>query len=397
MFSAFKQLLSKGLGQNSPRSSYFLPIHGASWMNRDYSQFAEEAYVKNVIAHRSISLIAQAAASIPLMLYKKQNNRSIPISSHPILNLITRPNPTQSGKEFFEMIYSYRQISGNAFVLGIGNDNRPPIELYALRPDRITVVAGKNLLPESYRYQANKDITDFKVDPLTGKSRILQIKNFHPLSDWYGLSTIEAAAYSIDQHNQAGQWNQALLQNGARPSGALVVKGEGDKPGRLTETQFIRLKASIDEIFSGARNAGRPLLLEGGLEWREMSMSPKDMDFIEAKHSSARDIALALGVPPQMLGIPGDNTYSNLQEARLAFWEQTVIPIAENVIDNFNHWLGNFFGHEYELVCNTDEISALADKREKVWKRIAECPFMTINEKRQAVGLADLKDGDRLV
>lgn len=392
MYSKIKRMLNKGSAPNVGGESYYMPIGGASWMCRDYSKFSEEAYIRNVIAHRSISLIANAAASIPLKLYK--NN--IEVKSHPILNLIKRPNPTQSGREFFEMVYSYRQISGNSFILGISANNKPPVELYSLRPDRVTVMAGKNLLPECYRYQVEKNIINYKVNSINGSSQVLHIKNFHPLSDWYGLSSIEAAAYSIDQHNQAGQWNQSLLQNGARPSGALVLKGEGGAVARLNETQFARLKSSIDELFSGARNAGRPLLLEGGLEWKEMSMTPKDMDFIEAKHSSARDIALALGVPPQMLGIPGDNTYSNLQEARLAFWEQTVIPIAENVVDNLNQWLGSYFGHHYELVCDTDEISAMAEKREKVWSRIAQCPFMTINEKRESVGLPAIENGDRI-
>ncbi|WP_458694298.1 phage portal protein [Wolbachia endosymbiont (group A) of Andrena hattorfiana] len=138
------------------------------------------------------------------------------------------------------------------------------------------------------------------------------------MNDWYGLSPIEAAAYSIDQYNQAGAWNQAMLQNGARPSGAIVVKSAKDgSGGSLSQEQYQRLKEQINDHYSGSVNAGRPILLEGGLEWKEMSLSPRDMDFIESKHSSARDIALAFGVPPQLLGIPGDNTYSKLVEARL--------------------------------------------------------------------------------
>lgn len=393
MFAKIQKYLTKS---RVPSNTYLMPLFGASWMNRDYSRFADEAYIKNVIAHRSITLIAQAAASIPLKLYKNASGKKTPVTLHPILTLLSRPNPSQSGKEFFEMLYSYRQISGNAFVISVGAGSRPPRELYVLRPDRIAIIPGKNFLPACYRYQVENNITDFHVDPVTGNSDLLHIKNFHPLSDWYGLSSIEAAAYSIDQHNQAGQWNQALLQNGARPSGAIVVKNDQNQPGHINDQQFARLKSMVDEVFSGARNAGRPLLLEGGLEWREMSMTPKDMDFIESKHSSARDIALALGVPPQLLGLPGDNTYANLQEARLALWEQTVIPIAENVVDNLNSWLGGFYGYDYELACDTDEISALAERRSAIWNRLAACPFMTLNEKRHAIGLGAIKGGDAI-
>ena len=200
-------------------------------------------------------------------------------------------------------------------------------ELYALRPDRVQVIAGDSFMPVGYRYTVGSQHIDYQVDGISGRTPILHIKNFHPLSDWYGLSSIEAAAYSIDQHNQAGAWNQALLQNGARPSGAVMIKGNENNP--LTDEQFSRLRDTIDEVFSGPANAVRPLLLDAGLEWKEMSLSPRDMDHITSKNNSAREIALALGVPPQLLGIPGDNTYSNLSEARIALWEQTVLPLGK--------------------------------------------------------------------
>src|SRR5205085_3983833 len=133
---------------------------------------------------------------------------------------------------------------------------------------------------------------------------------------------------------------------------------ESSGGGVLSEEQYNRVKLQIDEQFTGAANAGRPLLLEGGLDWKEMSLTPKDMDFVEAKNSSARDIALAFGVPPQLLGIPGDNTYSNLQEARLALWEQTVVPLEQCTADALNNWLIPMFGGNTELVPDIDNIPA---------------------------------------
>ena len=205
---------------------------------------------------------------------------------------------------------------------------------------------------------------------------------------------MEAAAYSIDQHNNAAAWNQALLQNGARPSGAIVIKNEEGQPSELSNEQYSRLKEMVNEDFMGSTNAGKPMILEGGLDWREISLSPKDMDFIEGKNSAARDIALAFGVPPQLLGIPGDNTYSNLVEARTALWEQTVIPLAENTIDHISRWLAKLSGENYILKLDKDNISAIADKREAIWERLEKVNFMTINEKRKQVGLAKIKGGD---
>lgn len=367
--------------------SYMVMPGQAVWSDRNYYQFALEAYVKNVIAHRAMNMVSSAAASVKMKLYtngSKGGRREI--KTHPVLDILKQPSPTHALGEFFQALYQYRLISGNAFVQAVGPKDASPVELHLLRPDRMAVIAGKGCMPAGYRYTVGNQVADFPVDRISGRSQILHLKTFHPLNDWYGLSPVEAAAYSIDQHNQSGAWNQALLQNGARPSGALVVRPDAAGGGTLSEEQYNRVKLQIDDQFTGAANAGRPLLLEGGLDWKEMSLTPKDMDFIEAKNSSARDIALAFGVPPQLLGIPGDNTYSNLQEARLALWEQTVVPLVQVTADAFNSWLIPMFGGQMELSPDTDGISALALRSQAIWDRVEKANFLTDDEKRAAVG-----------
>lgn len=363
------------------------------WTERSYMQLSDEAYRKNVIAYRAIGLISQAAASVKFELYEvNDTEQKTKQHHHPLMQLLQSPNPRMARGEFFEALYAYRMIAGNAYMLATGAQNEPPKELYTLRPDRVQVVAGTHGMPMAYDYTVDASTRRYDVDTLTGHSRILHLKQFNPLSDWYGMSPIEAAAYSIDQHNEAAKWNQALLQHGAKPSGALMVKNE--QGGKLEDSQYNRLKEQMESEFSGSENAGRPLLLEGGLEWVEMSLSPKDMDFIESKHSSARDIALAFGVPPQLLGIPGDNTYSNLAEARLALWEQSILPLLHNVVGELNAWLVPQFGNHLVLEFDENSISALAPRREAVWNRVRQADFLTVNEKRQAVGLAAISGGD---
>uniref|UniRef100_T1HGR2 Uncharacterized protein n=2 Tax=Rhodnius prolixus TaxID=13249 RepID=T1HGR2_RHOPR len=344
-------------------------------------------------------MIANAASSVPFILYRLTDQGKSQLKVHPLLKLLYSPSPITSKSEFIEGIVTYRLISGNAYVLMIEpkNNRKPPTELYLLRPDRVEIVPGRNNVPYTYRDTVNNNSYDFKVNKLTGRSAVLHLKTFNPLSDWYGLSPIEAAAYSIDQHNQAGAWNQAMLQNGARPSGAIVVKPAKDgNSGNLSQEQYQRLKEQINDHYSGSVNAGRPILLEGGLEWKEMSLSPRDMDFIESKHSSACDIALAFGVPPQLLGIPGDNTYSNLVEARLSLWEQTVLPTLENIVCHLNSWLTPRFGEDLCLSYDKDAIEILMEKRQKLWKYVENASFMTLNEKREAFGLPPLPGGDGL-
>ena len=362
-------------------SSYFQTPGKPIWSSRNYNKFSEEAYIRNVIAHQSIKKVASAAASVKLKMSKDGTRLG---SAHPLVRIITCPNPNAARADFFEEVISYKMLAGNAYILAVGGEDAP-VELHCLRPDRVSIIAGKDGMPAGYRYRVGDN--KYKDYPV---GKILHLKYFHPLDDWYGLSPVEAAAYSIDQHNQAGEWNQALLQNGARPSGALVVKqADGKTGGQLSEDQYNRVKSQIDDQFVGGMNAGRPILLEGGLEWKEMSLRPKDMDFMDMKHSSARDIALAFGVPPQLLGIPGDNTYSNLAEARLALWEQTIIPLVEKIVENLNNWLVPMFDSGIQVKADFDDVPALLPRTEALWDRLNDTTFLSEEEKREMAGIND--------
>lgn len=280
-------------------------LHQPVWSPRDYASFAREGFMQNAIVFRAVRMVAEAAASVPLLLY----DGDVEIEAHPLLDLIARPNPVATAPDLLEAWYGYLLVSGNAYLEAVatGGDIR---ELYALRPDRMQVVPGPDGWPEAYVYSAAGESVRFADAIVPGVRPILHVKLFHPANDHYGLSPLEAAATAIDIHNTASRWNKALLDNSARPSGALVYTA---RDGNLSPEQFERLKSELEAGFQGAAHAGRPLLLEGGLDWKSMSLSPKDMDFIEAKHVAAREIALALGVPPMLLGIPGDNTFSEDQ------------------------------------------------------------------------------------
>lgn len=375
--------------KNNEIKSYYQPLGKAVWSDRNYEMFAKEGYIKNVVGYKCVSMLARSASSVKLMVYDKKTNKKI--ENHPLELLLNNPNPTQNGYEFFESLYSYKLLSGNTYIQAILLDKnifKNPKELFILRPDRITIIIDNNSsIPYAYKYKVNSNEKVFYVDKITGNAEILHIKNFNPINDWYGLSPIESASYSIDQHNEASKWNQSMLQNGARPSGALIVKGNGDDSAFLTDEQFSRLKKQLNEEFTGTENAGKPLLLEGGLEWMEMSLSPSEMNFLEMKNSCARDIALAFGVPSQLLGIPGDNTYSNLTEARLSMWEETIIPMIDNVVDALNKWLVPMFDDNIALYYDKDKITALYSRQESYWNKIANANFLNNDEKKKLLDL----------
>jgi hypothetical protein len=229
----------------------------------------------------------------------------------------------------------------------------------------------------------------YPVNQINGRSAVMQFKTFNPLNAWYGLPPMLAAAYGIDIHNGGNHWNKKLLDNDGRPSGALQVMGSDGKPGMLTDDQYARIKEMVDEQYSGANNAGRPLLLEGGLEWKQMSVNPKDMDFLKAKDSSARDIGLVFGVPSQLLQIPGDSTFANFEQATLSFWSDTVIPLMCWFLEGFNRWLTPLYGDDLYLWYDEESIAALEPRRKEKFSRVQAAEWMTIDEKRRATGMDD--------
>ncbi len=359
----------------------FAQLGRAQWTPRHYDRLADEGYGRNVIAYRCIKEISSSAAAVTLLLYQGSQE----IEQHPVLSLLHRPNPAMGRVAFFEALYTHLLIAGNTYIEAIGEGSTLH-ELWPLRPDRMRVIPSRHGVPAAYEYTVNGQRQRWHADPLHGQSPILHVKLFHPIHDWYGQSPMEAAAYAIDQFNAACHWNQALLQNGARPSGALMVETDKNQSANLSEEQFNRLKQELDNHYSGAANAGRPILLEGGLKWVDMMLSPKDMDFITMKNSAARDIALAFGYPPMLLGIQGDNTYSNQKEARLALWEQTILPLVRLVLDGLSHWLLHPIDADLHFAVDEDTISALHPRREALWQRVAAADFLTNEEKREMLG-----------
>jgi HK97 family phage portal protein len=342
---------------------------------RSYEAQVRASYLANPVAARAIRLISESAGGAPLVTNP---------AGHPALALLASTGFGASGPGLLETLAAQLLLHGNAYVEAATGPDGLPAALFALRPERVTVEADAQGWPVGYVYRAGAAVTRYPAESLGDRAGLLHIRAYHPLDDHYGVGCLAAAAGAVDLHNSAAKWNRALLDNAARPSGAIMYQpGDGSA---LSPEQYDRLKAEMETGFAGAANAGRPMLLEGGLSWQAMSLTPAEMDFARARDTAAREIALAFGVPPLLLGLPGDATYANYKEANVALWRLTLLPLTTRILSalsaHLQHWWPRL-----EVRVDRDAVPALSEDRERLWAQVSAAGFLSDAEKRAILGL----------
>ena len=359
-------------------------LAGEPWP-RSYEAQVREAVLSNAVAQRALRLVSESVAGVVVVA-------ETPQAPPPSSGRSPSPSPAATGRigafltpQLLESVAMHLLLNGNAFVRVIEDGEGVPAELFALRPERVTIEADARGWPAAYVYRVGEARTRIAARDGLGRPGVIHLRAPHPLDDHYGLGCLGAAAPAVAVHNASARWHKALLDNAARPSGALVYEpGDG---AALSGEQYARLKAEMESLFQGSANAGRPLLLEGGLKWQAMSLTPADMDFVGLKAAAAREIALAFGVPPMLLGLPGDNTYANYKEANRALWRLTVLPMAGRILSGIAGGLSAWWPG-LNLAVDMDQVTALHEDREALWRAVTAADFLTVEEKREMLGFA---------
>ena len=338
---------------------------------QSYEAQVRAGYAANPVAQRAVKIVAEGVAGAP-----------VEASDAALLKLVTARS---QGQELGATLAAHLLLHGNAYVQLLGTSAGGVAELFALRPERVSVETDAGGWPVGYRYRVGGSVTTIAAEDAAGRPQVVHLKAFNPVDDHYGLGCLGAAAGAIAIHNEATRWNKALLDNAARPSGALVY--ETRDGAALSADQFARLRAEMEAGFAGAGNAGRPMLLEGGLKWQAMSLSPADMDFVGLKAAAAREIALAFGVPPMLIGLPGDNSYANYREANKALWRLAILPLADKIYGALGQALGAWFPGA-SVAIDLNRVPALAEDRAAIWEQVKGADFLHADEKRKLLGLA---------
>ena len=358
------------------------------WATQNLKAYAEEGYTQNPDVYACIALKQFAVAGIPVNVHQvasDDTDAKVTDPKKPLVALIKRPNPDQSWPRFAEHMVGDLEYSGNLFVERVGPDkyqNTRPRELSCLPPKNMEIIRGDARVPvDGYRY--GNDVT-FKP------WQVLHLAYYNPLDYFWGLSPISACAHAIDQNNAAANWNYALFKNSGRPSGILTLQEEV-----IDETSFDDIVNKLKNQYTGKENAGQVMVLTSDMKWTTTSFSPTDMDFRNMSVLNTRKIASCFGVPPQLIGEETSKTYSNYAEARQAFYKETILPLMDWILQEFNAWLTPLYGGNYELRYDKGAIEAIQEDTNQRYDRVLRAVaggVLTPNEARQVLGYKTLGD-----
>ena len=349
--------------------------------------YAKEGYGQNSTVFRCIDYIAKNAASI-VPLVKVNGER---VEGHALELLLKQPNIDEGGIEFRTAAFSWALLIGTSFTekLKSGSNN---IELWNWQPYNMSIKTSSinPRLPSAVCFNENsKGSKKWDVNPITGETDMLVWRSFNPSPDqpFWGQSPLQAGAAPVDTLNAANKWRYNTILNDCRPSAILSTEQD------VTEPQRQALQKDLNKR-SGPSQNGKTMITGGGFSYQQIGMNMKDSDWLQGTKLNKQEICEVFGVPTQLLGIEGSNTYANYSEARMAFYLDTVMPLTDLYFSELNRWLAPEFGENVEICYDKESIEALKPMFVEDTRMKMESGVMTVNEKRELIGLEPSKSAE---
>ena len=369
----------------------------------DISALIAWYYYKTVSPiYRASNLIANEFSSIEIVLKDrktgdiiKEQNKSIPASD--VLRVLENPNFDKTGNEFKKQLALTYIVPGTAY-LQINGINKIQ-EIYVRNPQNITVYQGNDNYPERFFYSGYGFTEEYKRDKdyrffnrsLT--QELYQIAEFNPnyQSSQIGLSILSPVYYEIEQYYNACLHNASILKNGARLSGIIIAQEQLSKEQR----EDLRKQAKV--FFSGANNAGKIMITGGVKDFKELSLTNKDMDFFQLTKLAKQTIYEVLNIPATFYDNSA-SSYNNKTTDRISLYDFAVLPIAKRIVDELTLSLLNWYkdGERYKITFLENEIPALRTRKIQETKEKVNIGVFTDNEIRSMLGADEIQGGDFL-
>lgn len=340
-----------------------------------------EAYGSDVWVYACINKIAEAVAEADFKLYRiRRNGEKEEIQSHPLLDLLYDVNPYMSKYDLLQAHQMYFDSVGESFWVIERDRMGKPAEIWPVPPQRLKVVPDPVEYIRGYVYEIGG-----KKIPIEPQD-IIFFRLPHPTNPYRGLGPLQAARYAIGSNKYSNEWTQNMFFNSAVPE--IVLETENS----LDPQTFERLKAEWSARYAGYKNARRAAVLEGGVKVKPLSLTPKDMDFVELRKMSRTEILAVFGIHPSILGLTEDVNRANAETGEYTFARWVIRPRLKRLVDKLNQTLVPMFGEDLEL----GFVDPVPTNREARIKELETSlnKWRTVNEIRKEEGLPPIEGGD---
>lgn len=255
------------------------------------------------------------------------------IDRHAAMSLWNRPNPWMAGLEFRETTQQHVDLTGEGWwVIARVGRSKLPMELWPVRPDRMTPVPDQKAFIKGYIYTS----PDGEIVPLR-PGEVIRIRMPDPLNIYRGMGAVQTILTDLEAGKFSAEWNRNFFVNSAEPGGIIEV----DR--RLDDEEFDELRERWSEQHKGVAAAHRVALIEQGMKWVDRNVSQRDMQFIESRVANRDIIREAFGVPKFVLGDVDDVNRASARESSVFFNQYLVVPRLERLKSTLNNYLLTLF------------------------------------------------------
>lgn len=355
---------------------------GSVGLSSSYQSQLDDGLRANPYIMRCVDLRASAVASLTPILYDEDGNE-IDDKNHPLARLLRRPSPGISFQGMTYQAQMHLALNGNAYLWMI-KTIRGVERIHAIPPSAVSAFPSGNLLDPVARWQIITGTQTIQADP----SDVIHVHGPLKADGFTGISSLDSASQSVDAQTEARIWNTSMMRNGAKPSMTIST------PEVMTPTAFQNFKAKLNAMFSGGRNAGKIMVLDGGKTATYDGFSARDMDYSAGITLTAREICLALGVPPELAGDSANKTYANAQEAHREFAINTIAPLANQYFEALSIALCMEGDNVARIGYDASQIEGMKSDESALISALTSCDFLTDNEKRARLSYDSIPDGD---
>lgn len=372
----------------SSTDTHFSMMPRAKWTDFSVLKSVKEGMHASGWVYIAVSKISGAVSSVPFVVYNKDG---VAEWGHPISKLLDRPHPELSSSEIKRLLAAWLLLGGSGYLKKVKSGSNVTRELWPISPDRIAPIGSKSYqgLIENYEIYVNGSR---KISSEFTPESVIRVCKLDPADPLRGLGDLRAAAKAVDLDLAQADWNKSLMQNRGSPDYAISFKGQ------LDEQQKKSILKSIKAKFRGIRNAGLPMVFGQEATITKLGLTQQEMDFLNSRKWNRDEILAIFGVPSQIAGSTDASSYNNVSEAKRIFWQDTVIPLLNLIIDALNNSLRDELGDGYYIGADLSGVEALRESQDskieranKLWEM--GVPMSVINE-RLEMGLKEYPGWD---